>query len=71
MILYPDIIRRPIKQNVPHWLKIKHRPSELVAERVQFARKMREQGYSLKEIGKMMNRHHSTIVHYLHHYNDR
>jgi len=71
MILYPEIERPALKDIPAYYLGIKYRGAELVSDRVRFAKKMRKKGYTLKQIGSMMNRHHSTIVHYLHHYNDR
>lgn len=41
------------------------RSREDVLVRVFVAYKMRERGYSYNEIGKVMNKNHSTIIHYI------
>lgn len=48
-------------------LRDKSRKSELVRERVLMARDLRSKGYTLQEIGSLLDRHHTTIMHYLEH----
>lgn len=41
----------------------KRRDSHCVIGRMLIAYKMRDEGYSLNQIGMMMGRHHATIIH--------
>lgn len=41
------------------------RKSNLVAARSIVCRKMRQEGFSLEEIGETINRHHASVVHSL------
>lgn len=50
-------------------LRSKSRKPEIVRERVLMARDLRSKGYTLQEIGSLLDRHHSTILHYLQHPN--
>jgi len=43
------------------------RSQNLVRHRVRIARKARRNGFTMEQIGKGLRRHHSTIIHYLHH----
>lgn len=48
-------------------LRSRSRKPELVRERVLEARDLKSKGYTLKEIGTLLDRHHTTIHHYLNH----
>lgn len=41
------------------------RKQEVVAVRRQFAAYLRQRGYSLKEVGAILGRHHATIINYV------
>lgn len=44
------------------------RKASIVRERVRAAEELRDQDFTIEEIGDILNRDHSTIVHYLRHY---
>ena len=49
-------------------VKSKSRKAELVELRQKITKKALEKGYKTVEIAQFLNRHHSTISHYKHHY---
>ena len=60
-----ELIKKIIEQD---GLGLKNRKREIVNRRIYLFRKLREDGHSLKNIGKLFNMNHATILHGLQSY---
>jgi chromosomal replication initiation ATPase DnaA len=49
-------------------IKSKNRSRDIVRVRREYSIHAHDKGYTLKEIGRSINRDHTTIIHYLYHY---
>lgn len=61
-----DIVKYCVKYEIDKYLLLsKRRDASLVKKRKLIAKDLREQGLSYPQIGKLLNRHHTTIMHLL------
>lgn len=49
----------------PAEIRGKSRDARIVQARVMIAQRMRDNGYTLPRIGRILNRHHTTVMSYL------